>query len=136
MTGQLHRVDVTVLPAGWTRVEPEIAGNSSPTLSPDGRHMAYVSDRGGAPAVWVQPVGSELTFRVDVPMTVARAATAGTPTPPEEVAADTEFTLSNGDAAFFPGSMGGEMRNDGTEEATAWMVDVTHLTEAPATPTP
>ncbi|GGM98600.1 peptidase S9 [Actinoplanes campanulatus] len=65
MTGQLHRVDVTVLPAGWNRVEPEIAGNWSPTLSPDGRHMAYVSDRGGAPAVWVQPVDSELTFRVD-----------------------------------------------------------------------
>jgi dipeptidyl aminopeptidase/acylaminoacyl peptidase len=63
--GQLHRVDVTVLPAGWRSVPSEVAGNWSPTLSPDGRHMAYISDRGGVPAVWVQPVGSELTFRVD-----------------------------------------------------------------------
>ncbi|MBG0560313.1 S9 family peptidase [Actinoplanes aureus] len=65
MDGQLHRVDVTMLPTGWHSIESEVAGNWSPTLSPDGRHMAYVSDRGGAPAVWVQPVGSELTFRVD-----------------------------------------------------------------------
>ncbi|OJF13078.1 peptidase [Couchioplanes caeruleus subsp. caeruleus] len=27
--------------------------------------MAYVSDRGGSPQVWVQPVGSDLTFLVD-----------------------------------------------------------------------
>ena len=69
MDGQLSRVDVTVLPVGWLspagRVESEVAGSWSPTLSPDGQHMAYVSDRGGAPAVWVQPVGSELTFQVD-----------------------------------------------------------------------
>ncbi|WP_328460715.1 S9 family peptidase [Actinoplanes sp. NBC_00393] len=65
MDGQLHRVDVTMLPTGWRAHESEVAGNWSPTLSPDGRHMAYVSDRGGVPAVWVQPVGSELTFRVD-----------------------------------------------------------------------
>ncbi|MEU4421343.1 S9 family peptidase [Actinoplanes sp. NPDC024001] len=65
MDGQLHRLDVTTLPAGWHTIESEVAGNWSPTLSPDGRHLAYVSDRGGVPAVWVQPVGSELTFRVD-----------------------------------------------------------------------
>jgi hypothetical protein len=89
-----------------------------------------------ASAILVYQATGELTFRVDVPMTVARAAGAGTPTPPEEVAADTEFTLSDGDSALFPGSMGGEVRNDGTEEATAWVVDIAHLTEAPATPTP
>jgi dipeptidyl aminopeptidase/acylaminoacyl peptidase len=65
LEGQLHRIDVTVLPAGWRRLESEIAGNWSPALSPDGRHTAYVSDRGGVPAVWVQPTGSELAFRVD-----------------------------------------------------------------------
>jgi dipeptidyl aminopeptidase/acylaminoacyl peptidase len=65
LEGQLNRVDVTVLPAGWRRLDSEIAGNWSAALSPDGRHMAYVSDRGGVPAVWVQPVGSELAFRVD-----------------------------------------------------------------------
>ena len=73
MTGQLSRVDVTVLPVGWTNMHStwtgplptEVSGSWSPTLSPDGRHAAYISDRGGSPQVWVQPVGSELTFLVD-----------------------------------------------------------------------
>jgi dienelactone hydrolase len=67
MTRQLNRYDVAVLPLGWTtRVLPtEVSGSWSPALSPDGRHAAYVSDRSGAPRVWVQPVGSELTFLVD-----------------------------------------------------------------------
>ena len=87
-------------------------------------------------AILVYAASGALTFSVDVPMTVARASGAGTPVPPEEVAADTEFTLSDGDSAFFPGSMGGEMRNDGAEEATVWLVDIVHLAEAPSTPTP
>jgi quercetin dioxygenase-like cupin family protein len=87
-------------------------------------------------AILVYTASGELTFSVDVPMTVARAADTGTPSPPEEVAADTEFTLGDGDSAIFPGAMGGEMRNDGAEEATAWVVDVSHVTEVPATPTP
>ncbi|MEU7904447.1 S9 family peptidase [Actinoplanes sp. NPDC049118] len=70
MTGQLNRVDVTVLPEGWTNSRPgslpsEVSGSWSAALSPDGRHAAYVSDRSGSPKVWVQPVGSELTFLVD-----------------------------------------------------------------------
>ncbi|WP_433791439.1 S9 family peptidase [Actinoplanes sp. CA-252034] len=80
MEGQLHRGDVTVLPAGWRRLDSEIAGNWSPALSPDGRHMAYVSDRGGVPAVWVQPVGSELAFRVDTgpePVSAVRWSSGG-----------------------------------------------------------
>jgi dipeptidyl aminopeptidase/acylaminoacyl peptidase len=64
MDGQLSRVDVTVLPVGWVAGHAP-AGAWSPTTSPDGRHAAFVSDRSGAPRVWVQPVGSELTFRVD-----------------------------------------------------------------------
>jgi hypothetical protein len=87
-------------------------------------------------AIMVYASSGELTFRVDVPMTVARTAETGTPAPPEEVAADTEFTLRNGDSAIFPGAMGGEMRNDGDEEATAWLVDIVHLTTGPGTPTP
>jgi dipeptidyl aminopeptidase/acylaminoacyl peptidase len=68
LTGQLNRVDVTVLPAGWTpraSLSSEISGSWSSTVSPDGRHAAYVSDRSGSPKVWVQPVGSEMTFLVD-----------------------------------------------------------------------
>ena len=78
----------------------------------------------------------ELTFRVDVPMTVARAGTEGTPTPPEDVTADTEFTLSEGDSAIFPGSMTGEVRNDGAEDASAIVVDIVHIVAAEGTPTP
>jgi hypothetical protein len=87
-------------------------------------------------ALLVYMSSGEMTFRVEVPMTVARGGSTGTPVPPEEVAADTEFTLRNGDSALFPGAMAGEVRNDGTEEATAWVVDIVHLTEAAATPTP
>ena len=70
MTGQFNRVDVTVLPVGWTNLRSgtlpsEVSGSWSPALSPDGRHAAYVSDRSGTPKVWVQPVGSELAFLVD-----------------------------------------------------------------------
>jgi dipeptidyl aminopeptidase/acylaminoacyl peptidase len=66
MTGQFNRVDATVLPMGWTApLATEVSGSWSPALSPDGRHAAYVSDRSGTPQVWVQPVGSDLTFLVD-----------------------------------------------------------------------
>ena len=87
-------------------------------------------------AILVYVATGELTFRVDVPMTVARGAGAGTPTPPEAVAADTEFTLRDGDSALFPGAMGGEVRNAGTDQATAWVVDIVHVTDTAATPTP
>jgi hypothetical protein len=89
-------------------------------------------------ALLVYMATGALTFRVDVPMTVARAGGGGggTPTPPEEIAADTEFTLRDGDSALFPGTIAGEMRNAGTEEATAWVVDIVHVIEAAATPTP
>jgi hypothetical protein len=87
-------------------------------------------------ALLVYLQGGELTFQVDVPMTVVREARGGTPTPPEDVAADTAFTLSDGDSTLFPGAMTGEVRNDGTEEATAWVVDIVHLIAAAATPTP
>jgi quercetin dioxygenase-like cupin family protein len=86
-------------------------------------------------AILMYVASGELTFRVGVPMTVARGG-GGTPTPPEEIAADTEFTLRDGDSALFPGTIAGEMRNAGTEEATAWVVDIVHVIEAAATPTP
>jgi len=85
MTGQFNRVDVTVLPMGWTNRETgsfpsEVSGSWSPALSPDGRHAAYVSDRSGRPQVWVQPVGSDLTFLVDTgeaPVAAVQWSTGG-----------------------------------------------------------
>lgn len=81
MTGQFNRVDVTVLPMGWTNLLPsEASGSWSPAPSPDGRHLAYVSDRSGRPQVWVQPVGSELAFLVDTgeaPVAAVQWSTGG-----------------------------------------------------------
>ena len=80
----------------------------------------------------------ELTFRVEAPMTVARGVAPGTPIPsePEAIAAGTEFTMRDGDSALFPPSAVGEVRNDGEEDAIAWVANLA-LRSAPAgTPTP
>ena len=89
-------------------------------------------------ALLVYVTSGEMTFRVEVPMSVARGTRAGTPVAsgPEEIEAGTEFTLRNGDSAIFPGAMTGEVRNDGTEEASALAVDIVHITEVVGTPTP
>jgi quercetin dioxygenase-like cupin family protein len=79
-----------------------------------------------------------LTFRVEADMTVARGARAGTPAPtePEAIAANTEFTMSDGDSALFPPNASGEVRNDGDEDATAWVTNVALFTSTAGTPTP
>jgi quercetin dioxygenase-like cupin family protein len=82
--------------------------------------------------------GGTLTFRVDAPMTVARGASAGTPIPtePEDIPAGTEFTMSDGDSALFPPNATGEVRNDGDEDATAWVTNLALFTADASTPTP
>lgn len=89
-------------------------------------------------ALLVYVTSGEMTFRVEVPISVVRSARGGTPVAsgPEEIAAGTEFTLGNGDSAIFPGAMTGEVRNEGVEEASALAVDIVHITEAAGTPTP
>lgn len=79
-----------------------------------------------------------LTFRVEAPMTVARNVAPGTPVPsePEAIAANTEFTLRDGDSALFPPSAVGEVRNDGDEDATAWVANIALRAAAAGTPTP
>ena len=79
-----------------------------------------------------------LTFRVDAPMTVARGVSAGTPVPtePEDIPANTEFTMSDGDSALFPPNAGGEVRNDGAEDAVAWVTNVALFSNEAGTPTP
>jgi hypothetical protein len=74
-----------------------------------------------------------LTIRLDTAWSVSRSgsfdtaiATAeatGTFTPPgEQVASGEDATLTAGDAAYLPGSVGGEIRNDGSEPAVALAV--------------
>jgi quercetin dioxygenase-like cupin family protein len=86
----------------------------------------------------VYMTGGTLTFRIDAPMTVARGVTAGTPIPtePEAIEANTEFTMSDGDSALFPPNAAGEVRNDGDEDATAWVTNVALFTIEASTPTP
>jgi hypothetical protein len=80
----------------------------------------------------------ELTFRVEAPMSVARKADPGTPDPtePEAIEAGTEFTLGEGESALFPPATGGEMRNDGDQEATAWVASLAVVSAPPGTPAP
>src|SRR5215218_11430609 len=86
----------------------------------------------------VYMTGGTLTFRIEAPMTVARGVKAGTPVPtePEAIPANTEFSMSDGDSSLFPPNTGGEVRNDGDEDATAWVTNVSLFTAAASTPTP
>jgi quercetin dioxygenase-like cupin family protein len=79
-----------------------------------------------------------LTVRVEAPMKVARSVEAGTPAPtePEEIPANTEFTMSDGDSALFPPNASGEVRNDGDEDVTVWVTNVALFTTTAGTPTP
>lgn len=105
------------------------------TLAPGG---SVPFDPNDPSAVLVYIASGEVTFRVETEMTVARGVATGTPMPtePEVVAANTEFTLLEGDSALFPPAISGEARNEGTEEAVAWIVTLAHLTAAASTPTP
>jgi len=81
-----------------------------------------------------------VTFAVDTPIKVLRAAGAGTPFPveQEEVAAGVEFTLAAGDSALFPPRTEGEARNEGSGSASVLVANVwpTGEGEAGATGTP
>ena len=70
------------------------------------------------------------TVRVDAPLSVTRGAglddalataeaTGDLSATTEEIAAGEELTLAAGDAAFIPGGISGEIRNDGQERAVA-----------------
>jgi quercetin dioxygenase-like cupin family protein len=89
-----------------------------------------------------------LTIRLDTAWSISRSgsfmaaiATAeatGAFTPPEEqIASGEEATMSAGDAAYLPGSVSGEIRNDGSEPAVALAVLVAPTQGMTgATPTP
>jgi quercetin dioxygenase-like cupin family protein len=73
------------------------------------------------------------TIRVDAPWAITRAGSAlaaiataeatGTYTPPDEQISSGEgASMGAGDAAYIPGSVSGEIRNDGDEPAVAQVV--------------
>ena len=71
------------------------------------------------------------TMRIEAPWAVSRSATVQQlmETPPgeqpevmEEIASGEETTLSAGDTALIPGSVNGEIRNDGQEPAVGLVV--------------
>ena len=67
-----------------------------------------------------------LTVAIEGPMTVLRAAGAGTPFPTEAetFAAGEEFEMGAGDSAVFPPFVAGEIRNDGEEPAVVLVAEV------------
>ncbi len=89
------------------------------------------------------------TVRVDAPLAVTRGAglldaiataeaTGDFASSTEAVAAGAEVTLEAGDAVFIPGSIAGEIRNDGQERAVglAFLAVPPEGTGTEATPTP
>src|SRR5215210_2280355 len=88
------------------------------------------------------------TIRLDTPWAISRsgslnaaigtAVATGTFTPSDEqIASGEEATLSAGDAAYIPGSINGEIRNDGQEPAVGLVVLVGPTESMTgATPTP
>ncbi len=84
-----------------------------------------------------------LTFAMEGPITVLRAAGAGTPFPvqTETFAAGETFELAAGDSAAFPAGVAGEVGNEGDERAAVLVADVSPSegdagTDAAGTPTP
>ena len=88
------------------------------------------------------------TVRVDAPWAISRSgriiaaiataeATGAYPQTDEQIGSGQEVTLGAGDAAYIPGSVSGEIRNDGDEPAVTILVLVgPSAGTTGATPTP
>ncbi|MDQ3695498.1 MAG: hypothetical protein M3464_18030 [Chloroflexota bacterium] len=102
-------------------------------FEPGGRVLIPADDP-GLDLVYVE--AGTVTVRVTVPVVALRGAVLATPgaRAQEEVPAGTEFTLGAGDSFVAPFLSGGELRNDGAEEAIVRIAYVAPV--PPATPTP
>lgn len=86
---------------------------------------------------WTTGEGTPLLTRA----AAAAAIAAGTPTPPEPLAAGQEVVLEAGDAVFYDGQTTHEVRNDGADEAVVLyaalrVADQPGITFVEATPAP
>ena len=77
-----------------------------------------------------------LTVRTTVATVVTRGAALATPgaQAQEAIPAETEFTMSAGDATLSPGGSGGELRNEGSEEVILLASIIVPVPEGAATP--
>ena len=114
----------------FTDATPELlAGGVMPSSPPQPAAIAlqrvriapggHVVTPGGDPRVVLLYVESgTLTVRNTVAATVMRGAAMATPgtQAQEDIAAETEFTMTAGDSFLSPAGSGGELRNAGTEE--------------------
>jgi quercetin dioxygenase-like cupin family protein len=92
---------------------------------------------GGDPRVVLVYVESgTLTVSNTVAATVMRGAALATPgaQAQEDIAAETEFTMSAGDSFFSPAGSGGELRNEGSEEVSILASIIVPIPDGAATP--
>ena len=77
-----------------------------------------------------------LTVRNTVATQVTRGAVMATPgaEAQEAIPAETEFTMSAGDATLSPGGSGGELRNEGSEEVILLASIIVPVPDGAATP--
>ncbi|WP_395344513.1 amidohydrolase family protein [Ningiella sp. W23] len=57
MLGDIYKVDIEGGEA--TPLTQDIAWNLHPTISPDGKHIAFISDRGGLSNIWTMDINGE-----------------------------------------------------------------------------
>ena len=77
-----------------------------------------------------------ITLNVDAPMTVLHLPANAEPGPDdfEQFAAGEDFTMEAGDSTLFPANVGGEIRNDGEEDAIMVGTIIEPIDDSQATP--
>ena len=157
----LMAVIVTFTTASWTGTYPTRAQNATPisqggvtfevvaagasdaiplapatvsllrfTLAPDAINGTSADDPSLA---LISEVTGTVTVRLAASVEVSRAGAEGPLGSRETIAAGTDFTLGPGDSLTWPPFVAGEVRNEGTEPATALVVLIAPRQAQPST---
>ena len=137
-TGEAITVQIEAFAPVASLPQPGVLGITRATLAPGAVLPLDPSDP--SLGFFLVEAGT-ITVRQDEPMGVIRAGTVfapGTPIQQERIAADTEVTLTAGDAVISPPNVTGEVRNDGNVPAVLLVTSVipTGETTTGGTPTP
>jgi redox-sensitive bicupin YhaK (pirin superfamily) len=99
-----------------------------------GGHIVTPGDDPRVTLIYVER--GTLTVRNTVPTQLTRGAVMATPgaEAQEAIPAETEFTMSAGDANLSPAGSGGELRNEGTEEVILLAGLIVPVPDGAATP--